>query len=177
MLKKNAASLNLLPNCFASQEVVRQDIDFSLPGKPVRLSTQITCISLVNRRKITIINLIEMNNKKSWGKSLAIDLYDCDHELLLDRRALRHFVQELVAVIKMQLHGPCRIDRFGSGSLHGLSAMQFIETSCVTVHLDDKGDRAFVDIFSCKDFDTNVARRFAREFYKAKRIKTTALTR
>lgn len=118
-----------------------------------------------------------MNNQKPWGKSLAIDLYGCDHELLLDRRALRRFVQELVAVIKMQLHGPCHIDRFGSGSLHGLSAMQFIETSCVTVHHDDKGDRVFIDIFSCKDFDTNIARKFAKEFYKAKRIKSTTLVR
>lgn len=118
-----------------------------------------------------------MKQLKPWGISLAINLFECDHELLLDKKALRTFIAELIRVIKMKAHGKCHIDQFGAGSLHGISAMQFIETSSITVHLDDKQNRAFIDIFSCKDFDTKTARAFAKEFYKARRVTSKTFIR
>jgi len=35
--------------------------------------------------------------------------------------------------------------------------MQFIETSSVTVHTDEVCDRCFVDVFSCRPFDSSAA--------------------
>lgn len=119
----------------------------------------------------------EMADQPSWGKSLALDLYDCDQDRLTDEHRLRIFVRELIEVIGMVAHGPCYVDRFGTGTLWGLSAMQFIETSSVSVHLDDHGGRAFVDIFSCKDFDAAKARRFAQDFFGAGRIRAVMLKR
>jgi len=118
-----------------------------------------------------------MNNENFWGKSLALNLYDCDPAKLVDEDQLRNFVKELIKVINMVAHGPCHVDQFGEGSLHGLSAMQFIETSSVTVHLDDKGGRAFVDVFSCKDFDADKAAAFAQKYYGAKAIVAQVMDR
>lgn len=118
-----------------------------------------------------------MDTQKHWGKSVAINLYECDHGLLVDAKILKVFIKQLVQEIGMVAHGPCRVDTFGSGSLHGISAMQFIETSSITVHLDDKGNRAFIDIFSCKDFDHLRARDFAKQYYKAKKAKTQMMWR
>jgi hypothetical protein len=53
----------------------------------------------------------------------------------------------------MRAHGPLAIDRFGDGELEGWSAMQFIETSSITVHADEVWRRCFVDVFSCRRFD------------------------
>lgn len=113
----------------------------------------------------------------AWGKSIAINLFGCEHDKLIDPALLEQFIAEIITVIGMKAHGPCHIDQFGEGSLHGLSAMQFIETSSITVHLDDVGNRAFVDVFSCKDFDAERAQEFAQNFFGAKTVSTTVLER
>jgi len=113
----------------------------------------------------------------NWGKSLAIDLYKCAAHRLTDPDGLKKFTGELVRVVDMVAHGECYIDRFGIGDLRGYSAMQFIETSSITIHIDEKGKRVFIDIFSCKDFDTQKAEKFSREYFGAKGIKSTTLLR
>lgn len=112
-----------------------------------------------------------------WGKSAAIDLYNCAHDRLTDPKLLKQFVTEVIPLIGMEAHGPCYVDRFGEGDIEGLSAMQFIKTSSITVHLDEVGNRAFIDIFSCKDFDADKASAYAKEVFQAKEIKSTVLER
>lgn len=109
-----------------------------------------------------------MDNYLPWGKSVSIDLFDCNHELVSQPEPIKQFIQEIIAVIDMVAHGPCYLDRFGGGTLEGYSAMQFIETSSITVHCDEVGDRAFIDIFSCKQFDENKALEFSLKFFQAK---------
>lgn len=112
-----------------------------------------------------------------WGMSAAIDLHDCAHERLTNPNLLKKFVLEVVKLIGMKTHGPCHIDRFGDGELEGYSAIQFIETSSITVHLDEVENRALIDIFSCKDFDPAVAENYAKKFFQAKQVKSTVLVR
>lgn len=114
-----------------------------------------------------------------WGKSAHIDLTGCEHDRLTSAPILESFVKELVGKIGMQAHGPCYIDRFGSpdSDLEGYSAMQFIETSAITVHLDEVGNRAYIDIFSCKDFTEQEAFDFAKQYFTAQAGKLTVLDR
>lgn len=118
-----------------------------------------------------------METVKPWGKSVAIDLHGCAHERLIDPQLLKQFVADIIPLIDMEAHGPCYVDRFGEGDIEGLSGMQFIKTSTITVHLDEVGNRAFIDIFSCKDFDADKAETFAKEFFQAKMVKSTVLDR
>jgi S-adenosylmethionine decarboxylase len=87
----------------------------------------------------------------------AIDLHGCDPDPVADPDTIRRFVPALVAAIDMRAHGPLHLERFGDGELEGWSAMQFIETSSITVHADEVGGRCFVDVFSCKPFDADRA--------------------
>lgn len=103
----------------------------------------------------------------SWGKSASIDLFDCKFELLAQKEALVTFIAQVIELIGMKAHGPTYIDRFGSGDLEGWSAMQFIETSSITLHADEFGKRCFIDIFSCKDFNENAAYTFAKKYFEA----------
>lgn len=112
-----------------------------------------------------------------WGKSALIDLHDCSHERLINPELLKQFVSELVTAVNMEAHGPCYVDRFGDGELTGLSAMQFIKTSAITVHCDEVGNRVFIDIFSCKDFNADKAVSFSQQFFGAKTGKSTVLER
>ncbi len=114
---------------------------------------------------------------RPWGKSAAIDLTGCEHKRLVSADLLRQFVGEMVTVVGMISHGECYIDRFGEGKIKGYSAMQFIKTSSITVHLDETGNRAFIDVFTCKDFDPQVAVDFAQRFFKAKKVRLTVLDR
>jgi S-adenosylmethionine/arginine decarboxylase-like enzyme len=92
-----------------------------------------------------------------WGMLAALDLHGCDSGRLADPDAIRGFFPALVAAIGMRAHGPLALERFGDGELEGWSAMQFIETSSITVHADEVWGRCFVDVFSCRRFDPEVA--------------------
>jgi len=115
---------------------------------------------------------------KAWGMLASIDLSGCDHDLIQSPKTIKAFVTGLVKKIKMVAHGPTLVEKFGDGSLEGYSAFQFIETSTIIVHFDDKGgDRAFIDIFSCCFFNPSVAEVFAKTYFQAKKSTTKILLR
>jgi len=116
--------------------------------------------------------------RKAWGLLASIDLAGCDHDLIQSPTQIKKFVRQLIKSIKMEAYGPTHLKKFGADSLEGYSVFQFIETSSVVVHFDDKmGDRAFIDIFSCKFFDPEVAARFAKQFFQARSARTKVLLR
>jgi S-adenosylmethionine/arginine decarboxylase-like enzyme len=93
----------------------------------------------------------------AWGMLAAIDLHSCQRRRLRDPNSIRVFVAGVIEAIGMRAHGPLRLYRFGSGELEGWSGMQFIETSSITVHADEFSCRCFVDVFSCREFDPEIA--------------------
>ena len=92
-----------------------------------------------------------------WGMLATIDLHGCDAARVADAESIRRFVPAVIDAIGMRAHGPLMLDRFGDGELEGWSAMQFIETSSITIHADEVWARCFVDIFSCRPFEPEVA--------------------
>lgn len=100
-----------------------------------------------------------------WGMLAAVDLHGCAFAPLADPRTIRAFVPEVIAAIGMRAHGPLHLERFGDDDLEGWSAMQFIETSSVTVHADEVSGRCFVDVFSCRPFDAARAAAVAVEHF------------
>ena len=91
-----------------------------------------------------------------WGMLAAIDLHGGDEERLADPDSIRAFVPEAIEAIGMRAHGPLMIERFGQGELEGWSALQFIETSSLTIHADEVSGRCFIDVFSCRPFDPDL---------------------
>ena len=87
----------------------------------------------------------------------AIDLHGGDRTRLADPDSIRRFVAALITAIGMRAHGLLMLDRFGDDELEGWSAMQFIETSSITIHADEVFGRCFVDVFSCRPFDPDEA--------------------
>lgn len=114
----------------------------------------------------------------AWGLTASIDLSECDHQLIQSPKAIKIFVDEVIRKIGMKSYGPIHLKKFAEGNLEGYSVMQFIETSSIVIHFDDKtGDRAFIDIFSCKFFNPKVAEDFAKKYFKAKRSRIKILIR
>jgi|WetSurMetagenome_2_1015567.scaffolds.fasta_scaffold53523_2 S-adenosylmethionine/arginine decarboxylase-like enzyme len=112
-----------------------------------------------------------------FGKIALINLYNCNPEFIRRKEYIKKFIKEICKVINMKLVGKSRIKRFGKGRLKGISALQFIETSSITIHFDEIKNRAFIDIFSCRDFNTKKAEIFSKEYFKAGRSSSKEITR
>ncbi len=112
-----------------------------------------------------------------WGRLVTIDLHNCDKEKIKNKKEIKKFVYELCKDINMRRFGPTRIKRFGQDELKGYSALQFLQTSSITIHFDEKENRAFIDIFSCKKFNVKKTEKFSKKFFKAKKSKTRILQR
>ena len=107
-----------------------------------------------------------------WGMVGSIDLYDCHPQYIKTPEKIRELIDGLCQEIKMKQFGEPLIQRFAEGALEGYSAMQFIETSSITMHFDETKNRAFIDIFSCKFFKPAAAEAFCKNFLEAKRAVT-----
>ena len=112
-------------------------------------------------------------NRKIWGQLLSMDLYDCDLEMLTNKKKLGEFCLALCKEIKMVPYGKPIVKRFGEGNIEGNSAVQLIQTSNITVHCDEVDNRVFIDIFSCKKFSAPKGRQFCKKSFKAKTMKYT----
>ena len=111
------------------------------------------------------------------GQLTIINLKECDKNLVRDRVALGKFGKEMCKIIDMIPYGEPIINRFGKGKLKGYSMIQLIETSNITVHLDEFENKVFIDIFSCKNFNPVKAKNFAKMYFKAKKSKCKTIFR
>ena len=118
-----------------------------------------------------------------WGLLASINLKGCNKDKITNPEYMKQFVADLCREIDMKPYGPTQVEKFGEGSIEGYSVFQFIETSSITIHFDDKmgdkstGDRAFIDIFSCKYFDGAQARDFSAKYFDAKDAKVWNMLR
>lgn len=55
--------------------------------------------------------------------------------------------------------------------------MQLIETSLISAHFVDSTKNAYIDVFSCKPYDVDVAARVCKEAFGAKHVKTKSTVR
>jgi S-adenosylmethionine/arginine decarboxylase-like enzyme len=94
-----------------------------------------------------------------WGKHLILDCSSCDREAVRSADAIRAFSEDLVASIGMVAYGEPLLAHFATHlpEAAGYSLVQLIETSAVTGHFCDASGDAYLDVFSCKDFDSKVA--------------------
>lgn len=112
---------------------------------------------------------------RSYGKELVLDLHKCNPKKF-NRKMIRKYFIELCDLIEMQRDELHFWDDVGVPKSHkqtlphlvGTSAIQFIMTSNITIHTLDLLRQVYLNIFSCKDFDANVAAEFSRKFFGGK---------
>jgi S-adenosylmethionine/arginine decarboxylase-like enzyme len=126
----------------------------------------------------TMIDHTATTQDRCWGYSAAIDLYDCNPELIRSKSAIEQFVQELLQTIEMKAYGPCQVVHFGDDpKVCGYSMVQLIETSCLSAHFAEESNAVYLDIFSCKAYDAQKAAELASRFFKAKKKQVQCLAR
>ena len=119
----------------------------------------------------------QAEESKYWGYHLALDCGSCDKTKITDPDNIRAFTKELVKRIDMVAYGEPQVVHFGEGNKSGYTLVQLIETSNICAHFcDDSGD-AYIDVFSCKEYDIETVIATVEEFYNPKSIRVNFLTR
>jgi S-adenosylmethionine/arginine decarboxylase-like enzyme len=114
-----------------------------------------------------------------WGKHLIIDMSAGEPTVVRSAEQIRRFAARLVEAINMKAYGPPVLQHFAEHvpEAAGYSLVQLIETSAITGHFCDKSGDAYIDIFSCKDFDAAVAVDVVREVFRPMHVNTLVLAR
>lgn len=120
---------------------------------------------------------------KPYGKELILDVHNCDAEFT--REHIEKYFEDLCILIDMKrcgLHFWDDLDtpepeKQTEDHTEGTSAIQFILTSNITIHTLDRLRKVFVNIFSCKEFDSNVAVEFTKGWFEGELVNRVEVTR
>lgn len=112
------------------------------------------------------------DQNEAYGLELILDLHDCDVGQF-NRSAIEGFFIEVCDLIDMErceLHfwddvGVPEEEQQTDPKTKGTSAVQFILTSSIVIHTLELMQVAYVNIFSCKDFDTDEAAEFTAKWF------------
>ena len=103
-----------------------------------------------------------------WGILSSIDLYDCNPETIRDAEKIKQFVIELCDLIEMKRFGETQVVHFGEDEkVAGYSMTQLIETSLISAHFANLTNATYLDVFSCKVYDSQKVVEFAKSFFQA----------
>ena len=109
---------------------------------------------------------------KTFGYELILDLSECSTEKF-SREGLTEFFVKICDLIDMKREDLHFWDYIGyedeipydQPHLVGTTAVQFITTSNIIVHTLDLLNGCFVNIFTCKEFDKDIAEKFTCDFF------------
>ena len=116
----------------------------------------------------------DVSPAEKYGIELILDLHDCD-VATFTRESISEYFSQLCALIDMQredLHfwddvGIGEEDKQTSPHTQGTSAVQFILTSSIVIHALDQLRSVYINMFSCKTFDPEIAEKFSAEWFGA----------
>lgn len=119
---------------------------------------------------------IVIDGQRYYGKHLIVNAGGCG-EAVLSIDEMRNFIIELVDRIDMVRYGDSIVERFGEGIETGISAVQLIMTSAITIHTNDLARDFYLDVFSCKDFDEAAVEAYVRELFQPEHLETQVFLR
>lgn len=122
--------------------------------------------------------------KQPYGFELLLDLHKCD-SATFNRESLDQYFAKLCNAIKMEKCERYFWDDVGvpedeqqtAPHAKGTSAVQFILTSTIVIHTLDLLEAVYVNIFSCKTFDPELAEKITKEWFCAKECKSHFIER
>lgn len=125
-------------------------------------------------------------SRENYGQELILDIHDVPPDFF-NRIEIRHFAEKLCDEIDMK-KGPIYLwgmnsqehkAKKGEAAIKadGISTVQFLYKSSITIHALDEIQKVFINIFSCEPFDVKTAINFVNEFVGGKIIYKHNITR
>jgi S-adenosylmethionine decarboxylase len=121
---------------------------------------------------------------RAYGQELILDLHGCNADLF-GRPAIERFLRALCDLIDMErcdVHfwddvGIPEHEKQTDPRTKGTSVVQFILTSTIVIHTLDLKKAAYVNVFSCKEFDTDEAAKFTAAWFGSTDWSASVVTR
>lgn len=110
---------------------------------------------------------------QAFGPHLVIDASGCRPELLADKEVARRFLTEAPDVIGMTKISPVMVME----KEDGVSGFVIIAESHITVHTFSARGELSIDLFSCKDFDIELAISEAKRIFGFRQAKVKLFDR
>jgi S-adenosylmethionine/arginine decarboxylase-like enzyme len=111
---------------------------------------------------------------KSYGQELILDLKGCDILMFTREHIAAYFIGlcDLIDMKREDLYfwddeGIPEKEKRTEPHVVGITAVQFIITSSITIHALTILKEAYINIFSCKPFDNIDAIKFTRNYFGA----------
>ena len=112
----------------------------------------------------------------SWGYHLVLDCTGCTN--ITNKAHIEKFVEDTIDSIGMIAHGKPQIEYLlPDTDNEGYSVLQMITTSNLTAHFVTKSDSAYIDVFSCQNFDPAIAIDKVKEYFSPTEINDRFLFR
>jgi S-adenosylmethionine/arginine decarboxylase-like enzyme len=119
-----------------------------------------------------------INTNHHWGLLSCIDLYNCDPQTIRSDKRIKEFVVQLCDLIEMKRFGETQVIHFGEDErVAGYSMTQLIETSLISAHFANNSNTTYLDVFSCKPYDSQAVVDFAKKFFKAESVNLQVVKR
>lgn len=101
----------------------------------------------------------------SWGIHTILNLRHCNPAAIRSRLVIQTFSDHVVRSIKMEQYGQTQIQHFGKDDKLGFSFQTHLTTSHLCGHFAEEINSAFLDCFSCKEYDPAVVESIARLYF------------
>ncbi len=112
-----------------------------------------------------------MNDSSSfWGFHLILDMAYCNSNVN-DEKMIGYFVKTLIDKIDMIPIGEPIIAKIDNEYEKGISILQLITTSTISLHTDLDKMAVYLDVFSCKLFDPKDVVTYTQSFFEPKILK------
>jgi len=120
-----------------------------------------------------------MNVKLGFGPHLMLDCYGCSTEKLSDIDFVFNILDTFPDKINVTKIMPPYVFKYHGKVPEnwGISGVVLIAESHISIHTFPDKEHAFIDIFSCKDFDTDYARSELLNLFEATHHEVVLLNR
>ncbi|MCA8928551.1 MAG: S-adenosylmethionine decarboxylase [Alphaproteobacteria bacterium] len=119
---------------------------------------------------------IVIDGVRHYGKHVILTASGCN-AALLEKVKIADFCRDMVKRIDMVAFGEPFVERFGDGDEVGISAVQLIQTSAITIHTNDEARDMYLDVFSCKDFEADAVVQAVKDWFAPAGIESQTLLR
>jgi len=121
---------------------------------------------------------------KNYGQELILDIHGCTRIPRFTEDLLHRFCEELCIQIDMKAmqfniweYEDEEEYQKAPPKLKGISCVQFIETSNITIHTLDDLKQVHLNVFSCKDLDSEVVKEVALAYFGGKIVNEVEVNR
>ena len=113
-----------------------------------------------------------VEKKNCWGYELLVDCGAADKLAITSEQNISNFSKELVDKIEMVAYGDPWIKYFATHdpAKGGFTLFQAIETSAIVAHFVSNDGSMFLDVHSCKWFNTDTVLEVIQKYFKPERI-------